>query len=214
VIKRGDEMELLTVKETADMLRVSQVTVRRYIASGKLAAVRVGRNIRIRREDVEGMLTPDLSEEARKIFRRYEVDRDSHPYLRMVGMIKDEGPDDYSVNHDKYLAEAYADTHEDDDSPIRNPDGDTTLTPREWMLKNHPMFWTLPGGAHEGEPEYIKRTAALMNEARAKHSGSGKPFDFDSLLWELAGIIDDGPTDLAENHDKYLADAYADNHEE
>ena len=36
----------LTVREAAAMLRVSQVTLRRYVASGKLPAVRVGRNVR------------------------------------------------------------------------------------------------------------------------------------------------------------------------
>lgn len=33
--------------------------------------------------------------------------------------------------------------------------------------------------------------------------------------YDFIGIIDDdGPTDVSENHDKYLADAYMDNHDE
>ena len=32
-------------------------------------------------------------------------------------------------------------------------------------------------------------------------------------LWDIIGIADAGPSDLAENHDKYLAEAYADLHE-
>lgn len=36
-----------------------------------------------------------------------------------------------------------------------------------------------------------------------------------SPLWDLVGFIDtDGPTDMAENHDTYLAKAYGDLHEE
>jgi excisionase family DNA binding protein len=216
VIKRGDDMELLTVKETADMLRVSQVTVRRYIASGKLAAVRVGRNIRIRRDDVERVIKPQMANNPRFIAEDRAKYVSSNPRSELVGILDDDdGITDLAENHDKYLAEAYADTHEDDESPIRNPDGDTTLTPREWLLKNDPMFWTLPGGAHEGEPEYIERCAALMEEARAKHSGSGKPVDWDSPLWDIVGMIkDDGPTDYSTNLDKYLVDAIMDNHEE
>ena len=54
-------MELLTVAETAAYLKVSTVTVRRYIASKRLPCVRVGRNIRVRREDVESL--PDAGPE-------------------------------------------------------------------------------------------------------------------------------------------------------
>jgi excisionase family DNA binding protein len=203
VIKGVFAMELLTVKETAEMLRVSTVTVRRYIASGRLAAVRVGRNIRIRRVDAERVIEPAEPENHQKLIAEAKASYFSN------------GPTDISENHDTYLAEAYADTHEDDDTPIRNPDGDTTLTPREWLLKNDPLFWTLPGGAHEGEPEYIEATEALLAEARAKNSGSDKPVDWDSPLWDIVGMIkDDGPTDYSTNLDKYLVEAIMDNHEE
>jgi excisionase family DNA binding protein len=209
-------MELLTVKETAEMLRVSTVTVRRYIASGKLAAVRVGRNIRIRRDDAERVIEPSKPEVDPKYVAESKAKYfGSNPWSELIGIIDNDGPTDVAENHDKYLAEAYADTHEDDESPFTNPDGDTTLTPREWLLKNDPMFWTLPGGAHEGEPEYIELTNALMAEARAKHSGSGKPLTFDSPIWDLVAMIDDdGPTDYSINLDKYLVEAIMDNHEE
>ncbi len=63
MIQQGREvMELLTVKETAQMLRVSQITVRRYIASGRLPAQRVGRGIRVRREAIEDFVTPVVSQ--------------------------------------------------------------------------------------------------------------------------------------------------------
>ena len=46
----------MTVKEAAEYLKVHWQTVRNYIRSGKLKAVRAGRRIRIRESDVEAML--------------------------------------------------------------------------------------------------------------------------------------------------------------
>ena len=48
---------LLTVGEVAGLMRVSNMTVYRLIKSGQLAAVRVGKNYRLRRKDVERYLT-------------------------------------------------------------------------------------------------------------------------------------------------------------
>lgn len=48
---------LLTVGEVAQVMRVSNMTVYRLIKSGQLAALRVGKNYRIRRKDVERYLT-------------------------------------------------------------------------------------------------------------------------------------------------------------
>lgn len=45
-------MALLTVEKTAQVLLVSPITVCRSIAAGELAAVRMGRDIRVRREFV------------------------------------------------------------------------------------------------------------------------------------------------------------------
>ena len=47
---------LLTVGEVAELMRVSNMTVYRLIKSGQLAAVRVGKNYRIRRSDVSRYL--------------------------------------------------------------------------------------------------------------------------------------------------------------
>ncbi len=44
--------ELLTVKEVATYLRVSRVTVWRWCQNGLIPASRVGRNWRIRRDDL------------------------------------------------------------------------------------------------------------------------------------------------------------------
>ena len=44
--------ELLTVREVADYMRVSRVTVWRWCQQGLIPATRVGRNWRIRRDDL------------------------------------------------------------------------------------------------------------------------------------------------------------------
>jgi excisionase family DNA binding protein len=47
---------LLTVREVADAMRVSNMTVYRLIRAGDLKAIRVGRNFRIRESDVDRFL--------------------------------------------------------------------------------------------------------------------------------------------------------------
>ena len=44
---------LLMVREVAELMRVSNMTVYRLIKAGDLPALRVGKNFRIRRSDVE-----------------------------------------------------------------------------------------------------------------------------------------------------------------
>ena len=48
---------LLTVAEVAATMRVSNMTVYRLIKSGQLAAIRVGKNYRIRESDVDRYLS-------------------------------------------------------------------------------------------------------------------------------------------------------------
>lgn len=52
----GDDC-LLTVGEVAAVMRVSNMTVYRLIKDGELAAIRVGKNYRIRESDVERYLS-------------------------------------------------------------------------------------------------------------------------------------------------------------
>lgn len=47
---------LLTAAEVADQLRVSTMTIYRLIKSGELPAVRVGRNYRVRRSQLDAYL--------------------------------------------------------------------------------------------------------------------------------------------------------------
>jgi excisionase family DNA binding protein len=112
-------MELLTVQETADLLKVSTVTVRRFIADGRLPAVRVGRAVRVEKVDAERVAKP-VATKARPTRRAVRAHRPKaftydDPLWDVVG-IADSGPDgptDVSTNKDKYLAEAYADLHEE-----------------------------------------------------------------------------------------------------
>lgn len=48
---------LLTVGEVAALMRVSNMTVYRLIKAGQLAAIRVGKNYRIRESDVGSYLS-------------------------------------------------------------------------------------------------------------------------------------------------------------
>src|SRR5215211_5666680 len=53
------ELDLLTMREAAELLRVSEVTVARWLKQGRLPAYRVGpRAVRVRRADVERMVEP------------------------------------------------------------------------------------------------------------------------------------------------------------
>jgi excisionase family DNA binding protein len=50
----------LTVTEVAAALRVSNMTVHRLISAGDLSAVKVGRSVRLRADDVEAYLSGRL----------------------------------------------------------------------------------------------------------------------------------------------------------
>lgn len=50
-----------TVHEAAQMVRVSDRTIRRAISSGKLQAVRIGRAVRVPRESLVALLSRGLS---------------------------------------------------------------------------------------------------------------------------------------------------------
>lgn len=107
-------MELLTVQETAERLRIAPVTVRRYIASGRLAAVRVGRGLRVRRDAVEGFIEPIASDPLDRPRNESVDDAETltAALVRLVGLAgadgDEDGVTDVSANKYKHLAEAYA----------------------------------------------------------------------------------------------------------
>ena len=94
-------MELLTVQETAALLRVSTVTVRRHIAAGRLKARRFGRRVRVERDDLDEFLEPTAAELQGQPFTEDDALWD------IVGLVETDGPGDVSENKYKYLAEAY-----------------------------------------------------------------------------------------------------------
>lgn len=55
-----DDTQLLTVDETAAYLKISKGTVWTWCRAGQLPAIKVGRQWRIRREDLEEMMRPGL----------------------------------------------------------------------------------------------------------------------------------------------------------
>ncbi|HUR17398.1 MAG TPA: helix-turn-helix domain-containing protein [Acidimicrobiales bacterium] len=55
------EQRLLKVREVADAMRVSNMTVYRLIRSGELSSSRVGRSYRVREADLESYLARGLA---------------------------------------------------------------------------------------------------------------------------------------------------------
>jgi excisionase family DNA binding protein len=56
----GAATQFLTVSEVAGALRVSNMTVYRLVSAGELPAVKVGRSVRLRRDEVDEYLSGRL----------------------------------------------------------------------------------------------------------------------------------------------------------
>lgn len=102
-------MDLLTVREAAELLKVNPITVRRCIADGRLPAVRVGSGVRLDKEAVERFIKPidaklprprPLAPGGRPM--TYE-----DPLSRLVGSATPAQPTDACQTHE-YLAEVLA----------------------------------------------------------------------------------------------------------
>ena len=50
--------ELLSIQEVAQITGLHEITIRRYVRSGELEAVRIGRRIRVRREAMDRLMKP------------------------------------------------------------------------------------------------------------------------------------------------------------
>ena len=50
--------DLLTIKETAALMKVTDRTIRRWIADGRLDASKIARTVRIRRNALEALVLP------------------------------------------------------------------------------------------------------------------------------------------------------------
>ncbi|HEV7214059.1 MAG TPA: helix-turn-helix domain-containing protein, partial [Chloroflexota bacterium] len=91
--------------------RVSPLTIRRYIASGRLAAVKVGKGVRIQREALAQLLEPvaagapeSADDDVATTGRFTHTDS----LWNIVGIAESDGPGDISADKHKYLADAYA----------------------------------------------------------------------------------------------------------
>ena len=113
------EETLLTVKEVAELTQLHEITIRRYIASGELAAVRVGRRVRVRRDALAQFLKPiypsnpdQTVEIARETAIPYQMVEKTEgafsqspgadPLLGIVGLF-DSGIGNLAENHDDHL---------------------------------------------------------------------------------------------------------------
>lgn len=86
----GAQPEFLTVAEVAGLLRLNQQTVRSWIDSGQLPAVRVGvRRVRVRRSDLDALLAAGTSAARHEVatnrrVRRRPIQRRAHSRLRRL----------------------------------------------------------------------------------------------------------------------------------
>ncbi len=92
-------MDLLTVQETAALLKVSDGTVRRHAAAARLPGVRVGRLIRIRREAVERFLEPVTPATWKPLTADDSL-------WNIVGLATGDEPTDRARSKDEYIADA------------------------------------------------------------------------------------------------------------
>lgn len=102
-------MDLLTVREAAQLLKVNPITVRRCIADGRLPAVRVGGGVRLDREAVERFIKPIEVELSgpRPPTPGGRAMTHEDPLSRLVGSVTPARPTDACKTHE-YLAEALA----------------------------------------------------------------------------------------------------------
>ena len=212
-------MELLTVREVAQELRVSPMTVRRYIASGKLPAVRVGRGIRVERAAIVQFVEP-VNPAAPGDSTEAGVLTFDDPLLKHVGIINDDGPTDLSVNHDTYLAEAYGDLH----------GGDSDLVGYRSEVKAQAELHRLVDRLGDGDLDealtflraFVRSSTPSADDVDDEgswneHEGSdvsgaaqsGRPTTEDDPLWNIIGLgASEEPSDVRRLKDEYLAEAY------
>ncbi len=102
-------MELLTIKETAAMLKVSPLTVRRHIAAGRLGVVRVERAVRIRRDALERLIepVPAVPNQTEDLAARdWPVFTADDALWELVGFAATDEPTDIAQHKDEYIADA------------------------------------------------------------------------------------------------------------
>src|SRR5687768_6940369 len=112
-------MELLTVQETAHLLKVTPITVRRFIAAGRLSAIKAGKGVRVRKESVEQFVQPIEPKAEVQVESKVQEPLGGNlkgrpltfddPLWELVGSATEAEPTDASKKYE-YLAEALAPT--------------------------------------------------------------------------------------------------------
>jgi excisionase family DNA binding protein len=191
-------MEYLTVKETARLLRVSPITIRRYIASGRLSAERVGRGIRLRREAIEAFVTPVVCPAGSKRPTDWSPKPPEYADEDLAEIWSPSTPGGVAWVPIDRLDEYLDESNDGDELPLRNIIGlgrsngsaDAVNDRRE----------SLHGVVVESETD---RWRGIEDEAAEK-----LPTVLEALGISV-GIFRTGqPTNIAEHKDEYLAEAF------
>ena len=225
-------MEFLTVKETAQLLRVSPITVRRYIASGQLAAERVGRGIRVRRKAIEEFVTPVEPKES--LGKPFTFD---DPLWNIVRLGRSEGPNNVASNKHQHVANSLLSEFRDPEDDIKldglsvklSTPGDPPrsafgegeaddLEADEELPTFREQLGNFIGIGHSGGPgdvsankhEHLAQaTVASWSDDSRAETDRKKPRTILEGLEVSAGIGRSGErTDIANYKDEYLADAF------
>lgn len=84
---------LYNIKQTAFILKVHPLTVRRYIKEGKLKAVKIAGNVRIKESDLQQFNSSEITPKPTSIFvmkhkrKPVKIFNEDDPLLRLQGRI-------------------------------------------------------------------------------------------------------------------------------
>jgi excisionase family DNA binding protein len=104
--------DLLSVDEVAEQLGLHVRTVRSYVREGRLKAVRIGKQYRIAREDLEALTGRPATGGARDEVRR-------HRHVEVSSIVEIDAISVASANRVTNTVMAAANARRDDDQPLR-----------------------------------------------------------------------------------------------
>jgi excisionase family DNA binding protein len=190
-------MELLTVQETARLLRVSPITIRRYIASGRLPAERVGRGIRVRRTAIEGFVSPVVSPGETKRPTDWSHKPSGYADEDLAEIWSPSTPGGVAWVPIDQLDEYLDEVHGRDEHPLRTING----LGRSNGLAN--------AGNDKREPVSGVVESGKDNGGEIEDEGVEKlPTVLEALGISVGAFRTGQPTNIAEHKDEYLADAF------